>query len=187
MSSAKVSCSDKERSPKELAERANGAPNLFHVTTVFAVRYATGVVLQHWTPQAGHDPEIADQTALALNLALQVVAWIWFMFAQVGIAPKISRRSVFSPLRRSLCRTATKVCDRFCGNRCGPSCRRTRDAPARLKNFVRQPKRTFSAVSTLLGHRGPGAGSASHVPRRHRRAEPKHPPSRQQICSPRDG
>jgi hypothetical protein len=82
----------------------------------------------------------------------------------------------------SLCRTATKVCDRFCV--CGPSCRRARDAPARLKNFVRQPKRTSSTVSTLLGHGGPGAGSASHVPRRHRRAEPKHPPSRQQICSP---
>src|SRR4030081_3699457 len=69
--------------PKELAGRANGALNLFHIAAAFVVQYATGVVLQHWTPQAGHYPEIAYQTALALNLALQVVAWIWFMFPRV--------------------------------------------------------------------------------------------------------
>jgi hypothetical protein len=51
----------------------------------FVVQYATGVVLQHWTPQAGHYPEVAYQTAFALNLALQVVAWIWFMFPRVKI------------------------------------------------------------------------------------------------------
>jgi MFS family permease len=66
--------------PKQLAGRANGALNLFHIAAAFVVQYATGVVLQHWTPEAGHYPEIAYQTAFALNLALQVVAWIWFMF-----------------------------------------------------------------------------------------------------------
>jgi len=71
--------------PKELAGRANGALNLFHIAAAFVVQYATGVVLQHWTPQAGHYPEIAYQTAFALNLALQVVAWIWFMFPRVRI------------------------------------------------------------------------------------------------------
>jgi MFS family permease len=69
--------------PKELAGRANGALNLFHIAAAFAVQYATGVVLQYWTPQAGHYPEIAYQTAFALNLALQVVAWIWFMFPRI--------------------------------------------------------------------------------------------------------
>ena len=69
--------------PKELAGRANGALNLFHIATAFAVQYATGVVLQHWTPQTGHYPEIAYQTAFALNLALQVVAWSWFVFPRV--------------------------------------------------------------------------------------------------------
>ena len=69
--------------PKQLAGRANGALNLFHIAAAFVVQYTTGVVLQHWTPQAGHYPEIAYQTAFALNLALQVVAWIWFMFPQV--------------------------------------------------------------------------------------------------------
>jgi MFS family permease len=64
--------------PKELAGRANGALNLFHIAAAFAVQYATGAVLQHWPPQAGHYPEIAYQTAFALNLVLQIVAWIWF-------------------------------------------------------------------------------------------------------------
>jgi MFS family permease len=71
--------------PKQLAGRANGALNLFHIAAAFVVQYATGVVLQYWTPQAGHYPEIAYQTAFALNLALQVVAWIWFIFPRAGI------------------------------------------------------------------------------------------------------
>jgi MFS family permease len=71
--------------PKQLAGRANAALNLFHIAAAFVVQYTTGVVLQHWTPQAGHYPEIAYQTAFALNLALQVVAWIWFMFPRVRI------------------------------------------------------------------------------------------------------
>ncbi len=71
--------------PKQLAGRANGALNLFHIAAAFVVQYVTGVVLQYWTPQAGHYPEIAYQTAFALNLALQVVAWIWFMFPDVKI------------------------------------------------------------------------------------------------------
>src|ERR1700716_2077005 len=71
--------------PKQLAGRANGALNLFHIAAAFVVQYATGIVLQHWTPQAGHYPEIAYQTAFALNLAFQVVAWIWFMFPRVRI------------------------------------------------------------------------------------------------------
>jgi MFS family permease len=69
--------------PKQLAGRANGALNLFHIAAAFVVQYATGVVLQYWTPQAGHYPEIAYQTAFALNLALQVAAWIWFVFPRV--------------------------------------------------------------------------------------------------------
>ena len=64
--------------PKQLAGRANGALNLFHIAAAFVVQYTTGVVLQHWTPEAGHYPEIAYQTAFALNLVLQIVAWIWF-------------------------------------------------------------------------------------------------------------
>src|SRR6266852_3118505 len=79
--------------PKQLAGRANGALNLFHIAAAFVVQYATGVVLQHWIPQAGHYPEIAYQTAFALNLALQVMAWIWFMFPRV----RTDSRKRFTP------------------------------------------------------------------------------------------
>src|SRR6266480_17599 len=41
----------------------------------------------------------------------------------------------------------TKVRGRFCVKRCGPSHRRARNAPAVLKNFVRQPEKTFATVS----------------------------------------
>jgi MFS family permease len=78
--------------PKQLAGRANGALNLFHIAAAFAVQYATGVVLQHWTPQAGHYPEFAYQTAFAINLALQVAAWIWYMFPRVRTYSRQSTR-----------------------------------------------------------------------------------------------
>jgi MFS family permease len=78
--------------PKQLAGRANGALNLFHIAVAFAVQYTTGVVLQHWTPEAGHYPEIAYQTAFALNLALQIVAWIWFALPWAFLRPSAARR-----------------------------------------------------------------------------------------------
>jgi MFS family permease len=62
--------------PKHLAGRANGALNLFYIAAAFVVQYATGVVLQHWPPEAGRHPEIAYQIAFALNLAIQAAAWI---------------------------------------------------------------------------------------------------------------
>ena len=66
--------------PKELAGRANGALNLFHISAAFAVQYAIGVVVQQWAPEAGHYPAIAYQTAFALILVVQVAAWFWFVF-----------------------------------------------------------------------------------------------------------
>ncbi|WP_051310959.1 nitrate/nitrite transporter [Bradyrhizobium sp. Cp5.3] len=65
--------------PKELAGRANAALNVFHIGCAFIVQYVTGLVVQHWIPLDGHYPEIAYQTAFALNLLVQVVAWIWFL------------------------------------------------------------------------------------------------------------
>jgi hypothetical protein len=39
-----------------------------------------------------------------------------------------------------------------CVKRCGPSRRRLRSASAALKNFVRQPKKTFATLSAQSGH-----------------------------------
>jgi MFS family permease len=79
--------------PKELAGRANGALNLFHIAAAFVVQYATGIVLQHWTSQAGHYPEIAYRTAFALNLALQIAAWVWFSLPRVQMLLRRRRRT----------------------------------------------------------------------------------------------
>ena len=73
--------------PKELAGRANGALNLFHIAAAFVVQYATGVVVAQWEPQAGHYPEIAYQIAFTLNLVLQIAAWVWFVMPQTSRRP----------------------------------------------------------------------------------------------------
>jgi MFS family permease len=69
--------------PKELAGRANAALNVCHIGGAFVLQSATGVVLSYWTPQAGHYPEIAYQTAFSLNVFAQVIAWIWFVLPRV--------------------------------------------------------------------------------------------------------
>ena len=75
--------------PKELTGRANGALNLFHIGTAFAVQYTTGIVVQQWIPDAGHYPEVAYQTAFALNVVFQIAAWIWFMMPRALLRPQV--------------------------------------------------------------------------------------------------
>jgi hypothetical protein len=69
---------------------------LFHIAAAFVVQYTTVVVLQHWTPQAGHYPEIAYQTAFAFNLALQITAWVWFALPRVQTLLRRRRPTPFS-------------------------------------------------------------------------------------------
>jgi hypothetical protein len=52
-----------------------------------------------------------------------------------------------------LARGDTKVLGRFCERCCGPSRRGVRNASAVLKNFARQPEKTFSTVSAKNRHR----------------------------------
>ncbi|WFU79261.1 MFS transporter [Bradyrhizobium sp. CIAT3101] len=77
--------------PKELAGRANAALNVFHIGGAFVLQYATGLVLEHWTPQAGHYPDIAYRIAFTLNLVPQIIAWLWFAFPWV-LRPQASAR-----------------------------------------------------------------------------------------------
>jgi MFS family permease len=71
--------------PKELTGRANGALNLFHIAVAFIVQYATGLVIQQWIPDAGHYPETAYHTAFGLNIAFQVIAWVWFVMPRASL------------------------------------------------------------------------------------------------------
>lgn len=64
--------------PPELAGRANGALNVLHFGWAFVAQYATGLILEHWSPEASHKPILAYQVAFGLNVILQVAALAWF-------------------------------------------------------------------------------------------------------------
>ena len=65
---------------KDLAGRANAALNVFHIGGAFVLQDLMGVIIDLWPVQDGHHPMIAYQVALGTGLALQLVAWIWFMW-----------------------------------------------------------------------------------------------------------
>ena len=65
--------------PKSASGRASGALNLLHIGVAFAVQLGTGFVIDIWPIEAGLHPPVAYQTALGINLALQVVAFLWFV------------------------------------------------------------------------------------------------------------
>jgi putative Ca2+/H+ antiporter (TMEM165/GDT1 family) len=64
--------------PREFAVRANGALNLLHFGWAFVVQYGIGLVVGQWSPQDGHYPIAAYQSAFGLSLALQAAALVWF-------------------------------------------------------------------------------------------------------------
>lgn len=65
--------------PKSASGRASGALNLLHIGTAFAVQLGTGFVLDLWPIESGRPPPMAYQTALGINLTLQVAAFLWFL------------------------------------------------------------------------------------------------------------
>jgi MFS family permease len=65
--------------PTEFTARANGGLNLLHFGWAFAAQYGIGLILEQWSPQDGHYPLIAYQTAFGLNVAVQVLALTWFI------------------------------------------------------------------------------------------------------------
>ncbi len=64
--------------PPELAGRANGALNVLHFGWAFLAQYATGLILEQWSTNDGHRSVEAYQVAFGLNVALQIVALVWF-------------------------------------------------------------------------------------------------------------
>ena len=64
------------------------------------MQYMTGVVVQLWAPVDGHYPEIAYQTAFALNVGLQIAATIWFTLPWVlarNVSTKGNGFDAFNP------------------------------------------------------------------------------------------
>lgn len=65
--------------PKSASGRANGALNLLHIGTAFAVQVGVGVVVDLWPAEEGRHPAIAYQAAFGMVLALQAIAFLWFV------------------------------------------------------------------------------------------------------------
>ena len=65
--------------PKSASGRANGALNLLHIGSAFAVQVGIGFIVELWPVESGRHPPLAYQTALGINLALQVAAFLWFV------------------------------------------------------------------------------------------------------------
>jgi MFS family permease len=75
--------------PQEVLGRANAALNLLHIGGAFLIQSALGLVIGAWPPDAeGRYPAQAYAVALALNLAPQVAAILWFL-----LAPPVRRRT----------------------------------------------------------------------------------------------
>lgn len=64
--------------PPELAGRANGALNVLHFGWAFLAQCATGLFLEQWTTEGGHRTILAYQVAFGFNVAVQIVAFVWF-------------------------------------------------------------------------------------------------------------
>lgn len=62
----------------ELAGRANGALNVLHFGWAFGAQYATGLILEQWSPGTSHKPILAYQVAFGLIVTLQIAALGWF-------------------------------------------------------------------------------------------------------------
>jgi len=78
--------------PKELAGRANAALNVIHIGGAFVLQELIGIVIERWPVEGTHHPMIAYQVAFGVNLALQLAAWIWFMWPRGQMAAVRSRR-----------------------------------------------------------------------------------------------
>jgi MFS family permease len=78
--------------PKELAGRANAALNVIHIGGAFVLQELIGIIIERWPVEGTHHPMIAYQVAFAVDLALQLAAWIWFMWPRGQTAAIRSRR-----------------------------------------------------------------------------------------------
>jgi MFS family permease len=99
--------------PKEVAGRANGALNVFHLGWAFIVQYGIGLVLAQWPREQGHYPLIAYQAAFALNVTTQIAALLWFALPTaraLGSALRVNfRHQSFDLAPFARCQEAARV------------------------------------------------------------------------------
>jgi hypothetical protein len=66
--------------------------NVIHIGGAFALQELIGIVIERWPVEGPHHPMIAYQVAFGIDLALQLVAWIWFMWPRAQTATNRSPR-----------------------------------------------------------------------------------------------
>jgi sugar phosphate permease len=71
--------------PSGMAARANGALNLLHFGSAFAVQYGIGFIVEQWPALDGHYPTVAYQYGFGFSLIFQVAALTWFAIPWLGI------------------------------------------------------------------------------------------------------
>ena len=69
--------------PKAMLGRANGTLNLLHVGGAFVLQSATGFIIAQWPETRGAYPAEAHQAAMAIPLALQMAAAVWFAYPRL--------------------------------------------------------------------------------------------------------
>lgn len=82
--------------PKAMSGRANGALNLLHVGSAFVLQSATGFIIEQWPETRGAYPAEAHQAAMAIPLALQMAAAVWFAYPRRRVnltMPHVAGRS----------------------------------------------------------------------------------------------
>jgi predicted MFS family arabinose efflux permease len=85
--------------PPELAGRANGALNVLHFGWAFLAQYGTGLILEQWSTEDGHRAILAYQVAFGFNVAVQIVAFVWFALPWVrSVAWWIGSITLFTPV-----------------------------------------------------------------------------------------
>jgi len=71
-----------EEFPTESIGQANGALNVLHLLAAFIAQAGMGFIVQQWPSVDGRYPATAYQAALAVSLALQTAAVLWFIRPQ---------------------------------------------------------------------------------------------------------
>jgi MFS family permease len=85
--------------PLELAGRANGALNVLHFGWAFLAQYGTALILEQWSTEDGHRAIWAYQVAFGFNVAVQIVAFVWFALPWVrSFAWWIGSITLFTPV-----------------------------------------------------------------------------------------
>jgi len=81
--------------------RANAALHVFHLIAAFLVQSGIGFIIELWTPIESQFPAIAYQSAFAVVLAAQFIAWCVFVWPQrIRIADHLHAHPLHTLARR---------------------------------------------------------------------------------------